>query len=75
MELSARLVDGGGAVDAFSSCCPLPHPQKPFVTPEFSVMQAWDYIQVTALSVLSNLSQPCDSDNGIQKMECSLIFE
>lgn len=75
VKLSARLVDGGGAVDAFSSCCPLPHPQKPFVTLEFSVMEALDYTQVTALSVLTNLSQPCDWDNGIQKMECSLIFE
>ena len=45
VELPARPVGGGGAVDAFSSCCPLPHSQKPFVTLEFSVTQAWGLVK------------------------------
>lgn len=74
VDRCAGLVGGGGAVGTPSSC-PLPHPQKPFVTLLCSVMQAWDYRQALALSELSCFRQPCDSDNGVQPLECSLISE
>lgn len=39
--VSAGLAGVGGAGGTPSSCCPLPT-QTPFVTPQSSVMQAWD---------------------------------